>query len=137
LEATSPGSGVTFAHRVLPAAVALGAAAGLVSLFGAGLLGALFPRFSELPLLLQILAPLPAAIAIYSLGADLQSAQGRQVARLGVVIGTLGLGMLGCWLGALAGGLVGASIARLAALVLACVLTWGLRSGACPASSRG
>lgn len=127
MQAEAPGSAGRFALRLLPALAGLGALAGLVPLFGAGLLGMAFPRYAELPLLLQLLAPMPALMAVYVLGADLLSVEGRQVMRLGVVVVSLAATLAAVFLGAIAAGLVGATLARLAMVGAVGALPWGVR----------
>jgi O-antigen/teichoic acid export membrane protein len=69
---------------------------------------------------------MPAAFAVYIVGADVLSATGRQSRRLGVVVVSLTLILALCWLTLPLAGIAGAAVSRVAVMAVTAGLVWVL-----------
>jgi O-antigen/teichoic acid export membrane protein len=118
---------IAYGLKLLPIGLGIGLAAGLGVLLAADLLPVIFgPAYAELPFLVRLICLMPAAFAVYIVGADVLSATGRQSRRLGVVVVSLTLTLALCWLTLPSAGIAGAAASRVAVMAVTAGLVWVL-----------
>jgi len=118
---------LAYALKLLPLALAMGAAVGVGALVGAGLLPLVFGRaYYELPWLVLMLSPMPILLGVFMLGADALSATGHQSKRLLLVSVSLAATLLALPWAIEQAGLVGAVLVRLGASLVTAGAVWML-----------
>ncbi|WP_419900104.1 oligosaccharide flippase family protein [Roseomonas sp. USHLN139] len=118
---------IAYGVKLLPVGAGIGFVAALGVLVGSGLLPFIFGgAYEELPALLRLICLLPAAFAIYIVGADVLSAIGRQTERLAMVGVSLAATFGLVWLALPIAGIEGAAIARLLVTIATAALVWAL-----------
>lgn len=118
---------VAYGIKLLPVGLGIGLFAAFGVLVGAGLLPWIFGEaYAELPALLRLICLLPAAFAVYIVGADVLSAIGRQTGRLLLVGASLAATLGLCWLALPVAGIEGAALARLAVTIATAVAVWAM-----------
>ena len=116
---------LAYALKLLPLALAMGAAVGVGALVGAGLLPLVFGQaYHELPWLVRMLSPMPILLGVFMLGADALSATGYQSKRLLLVSLSLAATLLAMPWAIEHAGLVGAVLVRLGASLVTAGAVW-------------
>ena len=127
LAADSTHACVAYGLKLLPISVAIGGAVGIGALVGAGVLPLVFgSAYGEVSWMVRLLAPMPALMGAFMIGADILSAIGRQEIRLGIVSVSLVISLVLCrWVVGFAG-LEGAFLIRLGVAATTTLAIWAM-----------